>query len=77
MSRIKNAFKNKKAFIGFLTAGDPNAAKTIEYIKVMIESGADLIEIGIPFSDPVAEGADNRGCQSPRPECGDDYQGRI
>ena len=48
MSRIKNAFKDKKAFIGFLTAGDPSAAKTIEYIKVMIESGADLIEIVFP-----------------------------
>ena len=56
MSKIKNAFKDDKAFIGFLTAGDPTPEKTIEYILEMDEAGADLIEIGIPFSDPVAEG---------------------
>ncbi|MHB1314672.1 MAG: tryptophan synthase subunit alpha [Christensenellales bacterium] len=56
MSKIKNAFDHKKAFIGFLTAGDPSAQKTIEYILTMEQAGADLIEIGIPFSDPVAEG---------------------
>ncbi len=56
MSRIKNAFENGKAFIGFLTAGDPNIQKSMDYILAMAESGADLIEIGIPFSDPIAEG---------------------
>lgn len=56
MSRIENAFKNKKAFIGFLTAGDPNLDKTEEFVLKMAEAGADLIEIGIPFSDPIAEG---------------------
>lgn len=56
MSKIKTAFQNGKAFIGFLTAGDPNLAKTEEYILAMAAAGADLIEIGIPFSDPVAEG---------------------
>jgi tryptophan synthase alpha chain len=56
MSKISNAFKDKKAFIGFLTAGDPNLDKTEEYILAMEEAGADLIEIGIPFSDPIAEG---------------------
>ena len=56
MSKIKNAFKDDKAFIGFLTAGDPTPEKTIEYILEMDKAGADLIEIGIPFSDPVAEG---------------------
>lgn len=56
MSRIKNAFKNGKAFIGFLTAGDPSIPKTEEFILEMARGGADLIEIGIPFSDPVAEG---------------------
>lgn len=59
MNRIRNAFeknKNKKAFIAFLTAGDPSADKTVEYILEMEKAGADLIEIGIPFSDPVAEG---------------------
>lgn len=56
MSRIKNAFENKKAFIGFLTAGDPTIDKTEEFIYKLIEGGTDLIEIGIPFSDPIAEG---------------------
>jgi len=56
MSKIKNAFSNGKAFIGFLTAGDPSIEKTEEYILEMVKGGADLIEIGIPFSDPIAEG---------------------
>ncbi len=56
MSKISNAFKNGKAFIGFLTAGDPTVEKTVEYILAMEEAGCDLIEIGIPFSDPMAEG---------------------
>lgn len=56
MSRIKKAFENKKAFIGFLTAGDPSLDKTAEFICEMERAGADLIEIGIPFSDPTAEG---------------------
>ena len=47
---------NKKAFIGFLTAGDPTADCTVNYILEMERAGADLIEIGIPFSDPTAEG---------------------
>ena len=57
MSKIKNAFKNKKAFIAFLTAGDPSIEKTEEFIIEMANAGADLIEIGIPFSDPIAEGS--------------------
>lgn len=56
MSRIKQAFADGKAFIAFLTAGDPTADKTVEYILAMEEAGADLVEIGIPFSDPTAEG---------------------
>jgi len=56
MSRIKNAFKNGKAFIGFVTGGDPSIEKTKEFILQMIQAGVDLIEIGIPFSDPIAEG---------------------
>ena len=56
MSKIANAFKNGTAFIGFLTAGDPTIDKTIEYILAMEEAGCYLIEIGIPFSDPMAEG---------------------
>ena len=56
MSKIANAFKNGTAFIAFLTAGDPTVDKTVEFILEMVESGCDLIEIGIPFSDPMAEG---------------------
>jgi tryptophan synthase alpha chain len=56
MSKIANAFQNGKAFIGFVTAGDPSLAKTEEFIVAMESAGADLIEIGIPFSDPIAEG---------------------
>lgn len=47
---------NKKAFIGFITAGDPSADCTVRCILEMERAGADLIEIGIPFSDPTAEG---------------------
>ena len=57
MSNIANAFKNGKAFIGFVTGGDPSIEKTKEFIMEMIKAGTDLIEIGIPFSDPIAEGA--------------------
>lgn len=56
MSKIKNAFENKKAFICFITGGDPCIEKTEDYIYEMVKAGADLIEIGIPFSDPIAEG---------------------
>ena len=56
MSRIKKAFEKGKAFIGFVTAGDPSLSKTEEFILAMDKAGADIIEIGIPFSDPVAEG---------------------
>ncbi len=56
MSRIGNAFNNKKAFIAFLTAGDPDFETSLKNFRAVIEAGADLIEVGIPFSDPIAEG---------------------
>lgn len=56
MSNIKNAFKNGKAFIPFITCGDPDTDTTFELVKAISRSGADLIELGIPFSDPTAEG---------------------
>jgi tryptophan synthase alpha chain len=56
MSNIQNAFKKGKAFIGFVTGGDPNIEKTKEFVRQMIKAGADIVEIGIPFSDPIAEG---------------------
>lgn len=56
MNKIAQAFDKKKAFIPFITAGDPNLDTTKEILLAMQEAGADLMEIGIPFSDPVAEG---------------------
>lgn len=56
MSKIKNAFKDKKAFIAFITAGDPSLEKTEEFVLTAEKAGADLVEIGIPFSDPIADG---------------------
>ena len=56
MSNIYKAFENKKAFIAFLTAGDPDFETSVENFKAVAKAGADLIEIGIPFSDPIAEG---------------------
>ena len=56
MIKTKQAFEKGKAFIPFITAGDPNLTVTEELILEMAKAGADLIELGIPFSDPVAEG---------------------
>lgn len=56
MSRIHEAFADKKAFIPFITCGDPDLETTEKIIYSMVENGADLIELGIPFSDPTAEG---------------------
>lgn len=56
MNRIESVFQNKKAFIPFITAGDPSLEFTKQLVFKMAEAGADLIELGIPFSDPVAEG---------------------
>jgi tryptophan synthase alpha chain len=56
MSKIKQAFQNGKAFIPFITCGDPSLAITEQLVYAMEEAGADLIELGIPFSDPTAEG---------------------
>ena len=56
MTRIHNAFDGKKAFIGFVTAGDPNLDKTEEFVLEMERAGAGLVELGLPFSDPIAEG---------------------
>lgn len=57
MSNIGKDFENGKAFIAFVTGGDPDLETTERILYAMKEAGADLIEIGIPFSDPIAEGA--------------------
>ncbi len=56
MNRIQQAFEGHKAFIAFLTCGDPDLETTERLILAMDEAGADIIELGIPFSDPTAEG---------------------
>ena len=56
MSHIANAFKNGKALIAFLTAGVPSVEDTVKYVLDMEAAGANLIEIGVPFSDPIADG---------------------
>ena len=56
MSNINKAFQHGKAFIPFLTCGDPDLITTAAIIREMADAGADLIELGIPFSDPMAEG---------------------
>ena len=56
MSNIAKAFANGKAFIPFITCGDPDLETTAAAVRAMAANGADLIELGIPFSDPTAEG---------------------
>ena len=56
MNKIRKAFENGKAFIPFVTCGDPSLAVTEKLVYAMERAGADLIELGIPFSDPTAEG---------------------
>ena len=56
MSNIKQAFAKGKAFIPFITCGDPDLETTAALVREMVRNGADLIELGIPFSDPTAEG---------------------
>lgn len=56
MSKIKSAFKHGKAFIAFITCADPDLHTTAAVVRAAVEQGADLIELGIPFSDPTAEG---------------------
>ena len=56
MSNIKKAFENGKAFIAFITCGDPDLETTAAAVRAAVKNGADLIELGIPFSDPTAEG---------------------
>jgi len=56
MSRIADAFTHGKAFIPFITCGDPDLETTEALVRALAEAGSDLIELGIPFSDPTAEG---------------------
>ncbi|HHA18268.1 MAG TPA: tryptophan synthase subunit alpha, partial [Methylophaga sp.] len=61
MSRLKTRFDElarieRKALIPFITAGDPNPEFTVPMMHAMVKAGADVIELGVPFSDPMADG---------------------
>ena len=56
MSKIREAFQSGKAFIPFITCGDPDLETAGKIVRAAVKNGADLIELGIPFSDPTAEG---------------------
>ena len=54
LEKLKN--ESKKVLVAYLVAGDPDMETTIELMKMFVESGVDIIEIGVPFTDPIAEG---------------------
>ena len=54
LEELKN--KSKKALVAYLVAGDPDIETTLELMTVLVESGVDIIEVGVPFTDPIAEG---------------------
>ena len=56
MSRIAEAFEDGPAFVPYLAVGDPDAAASAAYVEALVEGGADLVELGLPFSEPIAEG---------------------
>lgn len=65
MNRIENAFtkakaENRSAFVSYVCAGDPNAETSLEICRTLIDSGVDVLEIGVPFSDPLADGLTNQ-----------------
>ena len=65
MKRIEEAFRTAKkngraAFIPYITAGDPNLEATVELVRALARAGADVIELGVPFSDPIADGPTNQ-----------------
>lgn len=65
MNRIERAFakareQNRAAFVGYLCAGDPNFESSLEACRAVVESGVDILELGVPFSDPLADGLTNQ-----------------
>jgi len=65
MNRLEKAFarareENRAAFVGYLCAGDPDFDSSVEACRAIIESGVDILELGVPFSDPLADGLTNQ-----------------
>jgi tryptophan synthase alpha chain len=65
MNRIERAFakareQNRAAFVGYLCAGDPNFESSLKACRAVVESGVDILELGVPFSDPLADGLTNQ-----------------
>ena len=75
MTKIKEVFdtikaEDRKALINYIVVGDPDLKTTLEVMKVMVNEGVDIIELGIPFSDPMAEGVSCLLYTSPSPRDG-------
>ena len=82
MSRIKNTFdslksQNKKALVVYLTAGDPNLEDSVAAALAAIEAGADVIEVGVPFSDPLADGPVIQRAMNRALEAGGGFDGAL
>ena len=65
MSRLGEAFRVAKrekraAFVPYITAGDPSLTRTVELVRALADAGADVVELGVPFSDPIADGPTNQ-----------------
>lgn len=65
MSRLREAFRKadrdkRAAFVPYITAGDPNLERTLELVRALVRAGADVLELGVPFSDPMADGPTNQ-----------------
>ena len=82
MSRIKNTFdslksQNKKALVVYLTAGDPNLEDSVAAALAAIEAGADVLEVGVPFSDPLADGPVIQRAMNRALEAGGGFEGAL
>ena len=82
MSRIKNTFdslksQNKKALVVYLTAGDPNLEDSVAAALAAIEAGADVLEVGVPFSDPLADGPVIQRAMNRALEAGGGFDGAL
>jgi tryptophan synthase alpha chain len=70
MSRLADAFGDEPAFVPYLTAGDPDPEASAAYVEALVEGGADVVELGLPFSDPVADGTTIQGAVTRALEAG-------